>query len=140
MPVMSNTSSAFIINNAILAAKLARKAGNRLSVHGISLTEYLVMDYLCQCPQEVSRIELAEYLGMSASGVTRLLLPMEKNGVVEKVQNPRDARQSLVRLSKAGKSLYKDARVSFTHIAEELTSGVSEAQLSKALELLVKLG
>ncbi|HEY8569932.1 MarR family winged helix-turn-helix transcriptional regulator [Microbulbifer sp.] len=137
---MSNTSSAFIINNAILAAKLARKAGNRLSVHGISLTEYLVMDYLCQCPQEVSRIELAEYLGMSASGVTRLLLPMEKNGVVEKVQNPRDARQSLVRLSKAGKSLYKDARVSFTHIAEELTSGVSEAQLSKALELLVKLG
>lgn len=137
---MSNTSSAFIINNAILAAKLARKAGNRLSVHGISLTEYLVMDYLCQCPQEVSRIELAEYLGMSASGVTRLLLPMEKNGVVEKVQNPRDARQSLVRLSKTGKLLYKDASVSFTHIAEELTSGVSEAQLSKALELLVKLG
>lgn len=137
---MSNTSSAFIINNAILAAKLARKAGNRLSVHGISLTEYLVMDYLCQCPQEVSRIELAGYLGMSASGVTRLLLPMEKNGVVEKVQNPRDARQSLVRLSKTGKLLYKDARVSFTHIAEELTSGVSEAQLSKALELLVKLG
>ncbi|WOX04317.1 MarR family winged helix-turn-helix transcriptional regulator [Microbulbifer pacificus] len=137
---MPNTSSAFIIQNAILSAKLARKAGNRLSVHGISLTEYLVMDYLCQCPQEVSRIELAEYLGMSASGVTRLLLPMEKNGVVEKVQNPRDARQSLVRLSKTGKSLYQDASVSFTHIAEELTSGLSETQLSKAVELLVKLG
>lgn len=136
---MSNSSANLIIQNALLAAKLARKAGNRLSVHGISLTEYLVMDYLHQCPQEVSRIELAEYLGMSASGVTRLLLPMEKNGVVEKVQNPRDARQSLVRLSKSGKTLYSDAASSFTHIAEDLTSVLSEPQKGKAIELLTRL-
>ncbi|WP_428819749.1 MarR family winged helix-turn-helix transcriptional regulator [Microbulbifer sp. MCCC 1A16149] len=137
---MSTTSANLVIQNALLAAKLARKAGNRLSVHGISLTEYLVMDYLCRCTQEVSRIELAEHIGMSASGVTRLLLPMEKNGVVEKVQNPRDARQSLVRLSKTGKTLYKDATVSFTHIADDLTSALSEAQKNKAIELLTKLG
>ncbi|WP_204902998.1 MarR family winged helix-turn-helix transcriptional regulator [Microbulbifer mangrovi] len=136
---MSNNSASLVIQNALLAAKLARRAGNRLSVHGISLTEYLVMDYLCGCPQEVSRIELAEYLGMSASGVTRLLLPMEKNGVVEKVQNPRDARQSLVRLTKTGKTLYKDATTSFTHIADDLTSALSETQKNKAIELLEKL-
>ncbi|MFV8784040.1 MarR family winged helix-turn-helix transcriptional regulator [Microbulbifer sp. SA54] len=136
---MSDSSSSLIIQNALLAAKLARKAGNRLSVHGISLSEYLAMDYLSQCAQEVPRIELAEYLGMSASGVTRLLLPMEKNGVVEKVQNPRDARQSLVRLSKTGQSLYGDAATSFAHIAEDLTSVLSEAQKSKAIELLARL-
>lgn len=136
---MSNPSATLVIQNALLAAKLARKAGNRLSVHGISLTEYLVMDYLCQCPQEVSRIELAEYLGMSASGVTRLLLPMEKNGVVEKVQNPRDARQSQVRLSNTGKTLYEDAATSFGHIADDLTSVLSEPQKGKAIELLTRL-
>ncbi|WP_226668455.1 MarR family winged helix-turn-helix transcriptional regulator [Microbulbifer aggregans] len=136
---MSNSSTSLVIQNALLAAKLARKAGNRLSVHGISLTEYLVMDYLDQCSQEVSRIELAEYLGMSASGVTRLLLPMEKNGVVEKVQNPRDARQSQVRLSNTGKTLYKDASTSFGHIAADLTSVLSEPQKGKAIELLSRL-
>ncbi|MDZ7871614.1 MAG: MarR family transcriptional regulator [Rheinheimera sp.] len=47
------------------------------------------------------RSDLVELVGLSPSGITRLLLPLEKIGRVEKERNPRDARVSLVILSEA---------------------------------------
>lgn len=139
---MSKTSlsAEFVIKNALLASKLSKRVGNHLSIHGISLNEYLVMHYLERSPNKaVPRIELAEHIGMSASGVTRLIAPMEKIGIIEKLANPRDARQSLVKLSPAGQRLYDDASVSFTHITQESISGISQAQQEKVVELYAKL-
>ncbi len=133
-------SSIIVIQNALLSSRFSKRAGNRLSAHGISLTEYLVMHYLERLPQNsVSRIELAEYLGMSASGVTRLIAPMEKIKIIEKVTNPRDARQSQVRLSKAGQRLYSEARISFEHICSELVGSLSQSQQEKLLEFYAKV-
>jgi DNA-binding MarR family transcriptional regulator len=140
--IMSNKSisAQFVIKNALLASKLSKRVGNHLSIHGISLSEYLVMHHLEHSPNKaVARIELAEHIGMSASGVTRLIAPMEKNGIIEKVANPRDARQSLVKLSAAGQRLYADARTSFEQITDEQTASVSQAQQEKILELYAKL-
>jgi DNA-binding MarR family transcriptional regulator len=98
------------------------------------------MDYLYNSPSKaVPRIELAEYVGMSASGITRLLAPMEKIHLVEKVVNARDARQSLVNLSPTGVQVYLEATVSFTHVAKDLTGNISQAQLTKVLEAYSKL-
>jgi DNA-binding MarR family transcriptional regulator len=133
-------SSAFVIQNALLASKLSKRVGNHLGAHGISLTEYLVMHYLDNSPHKaVPRIELAEHVGMSASGVTRLIAPMEKNGIVEKEANPRDARQSLVRLSKTGQRLYKEASVSFGNITGSLVGNLSQTQLVKLVEFYSKV-
>ena len=130
----------FVIQNALLASRLSKRVGNRLSAHGISLTEYLVMHYLDNSPHKaVPRIELAEHVGMSASGVTRLIAPMEKNGIVEKEANPRDARQSLVRLSKTGQRLYKEASVSFGNITGSLVGNLSQTQLVKLVEFYSKV-
>ena len=97
------------------------------------------MSYLDRAPQAVPRIELADYVGMSASGITRLIIPMERNKLVEKVVNPRDARQSLVALSKTGQRVFKEAGVSFEHIANELLVNISQNQLAKAAEIYAKL-
>ncbi len=133
-------SSTFVVRNALLASKLAKRAGVRLSAHGISLSEYLVMDYLDASPRKaVPRVELAEHLGMSASGVTRLVAPMEKNHILEKEINPRDARQSLVKLTATGQTLFNETSASFEHIAGDLVSRLSENQLKKLLELYEQL-
>jgi DNA-binding MarR family transcriptional regulator len=130
----------FVIQNTLLASRLSKRIGNRLSTHGISLVEYLIMDYLFNSPSKaVPRIELAEYVGMSASGITRLLAPMEKIHLVEKVVNARDARQSLVNLSPTGVQVYLEASVSFTHVAKDLTGNISQSQLTKVLEAYRKL-
>ncbi|MCW8883498.1 MAG: MarR family transcriptional regulator [Sedimenticola sp.] len=133
-------SSVFVIKNALLASKLSKRVGNHLSAHGISLAEYLVMHYLDNSPQKaVPRIELAEHIGMSASGITRLISPMEKNKIVEKVVNPRDARQSLVKLSKTGQRLYGEASTSFEYITNELVGNLSLSQQEKIVALYAKV-
>ncbi len=129
-------SSNFIIKNALLSSRLSKRVGHCLSVHGMSMTEFLVLHSLEGAPRKaLSRIELAELLGMSASGITRLVAPMEKIGLVSKESNPRDARQSLVKISETGQRLYSEASVGFDHISNELTENISSVQLEKILEL-----
>jgi len=134
------TDTAVVIQTVLLASKLSKKADLQLSLHGISFTEYLVMHYLDSAPhQAVPRIELADYIGMSASGITRLVAPLEKSGILEKVASKRDARQSLVRLSKSGRRLYQEAGTSFEHIANGLVGHLNQNQLAKLLELYAKI-
>lgn len=135
-----NKESAFLILNSILNTKLSKKADSQLSFHGLSFTEYLIMYHLDKSVNKtMRRIELAESVGISASGVTRLLSPMEKIGIVEKEVNPRDARVSLVKLSNTGQKLYNDASVSFDECAKALLSPLSETQLTNLTDLSSRL-
>jgi DNA-binding MarR family transcriptional regulator len=133
-------STTFIILNALLASRLSRKVEGQLSAHGISFTEYLIMYHLDRSPMKtMRRIELAEHVGISASGVTRLIAPMEKIKIVEKEANPRDARQSLVKLSTTGQRLFKEASVSFEHCSNSLMEHLSENQQEKLIELSTRI-
>jgi DNA-binding MarR family transcriptional regulator len=130
----------FVLQQSKLHAKLVKKIEGQLGFHGISFTEYLILHFLASTPKNtMRRIELAENVAISASGITRLLAPMEKIGLVEKGANPRDARVSLVKLSKAGKRLYNEASQSFEFTAELLTEGVNASQLKILIELTDKL-
>lgn len=132
--------SQFIIQNSILATKLSKKIDGQLSFHGISFTEYMIMHNLnASVLKTMRRIEIAESVGISASGVTRLIAPMEKIGIIEKESNPRDARQSLVKLSKAGQRLFDEASVSFEHCAKSILAPLSAKQLDKLIELSSRL-
>lgn len=112
----------------------------QLSAHGISFTEYLIMYHLDRSPMKtMRRIELAEYVGISASGVTRLIAPMEKIKIVEKEAYPRYARQSLVKLSATGQRLFKEVSVSFEHCSNSLMANLSENQQVKIIELSTKI-
>ena len=137
----STTSQAeFIMLQSSLNTKLTKRVESQLSFHGISFTEYLILRFLSEAPKNtMRRIELAECVGISASGVTRLLAPMEKRKLVEKEANARDARVSLVKLSKAGARIYKEASVSFEHSAEFLSERLSGNQLATLIELSNRL-
>ncbi len=129
-----------VINNALWAALLSRRLGNQLSAHGISLNEYLILHCLASSPQRaLARVDLAEKLAISASGITRLVAPMEKIGLVEKQANPRDARQSLVRLSAGGEGIYKDASVTFAHGASDSLGRLSRSEQRQLLDLQQKV-
>jgi len=136
----NSMESQFVIQNAMLATKLAKKVDGQLTVHGISFTEYMIMHNLNgSVLKTMRRIEIAEAVGISASGVTRLLAPMEKIGLVERESNPRDARQSLVKLSKAGQRLFEEASVSFEHCSKSMLESLSANQLEKMIELSARL-
>jgi len=130
----------FLIEHASITARLHKQMDLCLSYQGISFTEFLIMHHLYASPlHTMRRIELAEHVGITASGVTRLLAPMEKNRIVEKEKNPRDARQSLVKLSATGQQLYRDSLIGFTDFSERKLESWSPKQIEQVVGLLRKI-
>jgi len=130
----------FLLKQAHVGTSLSKKCDLALSVHGINFTEFMLIYYLNQTQGfTLSRIALAEKVALTASGVTRVLQPMEKNGLVEKSINPRDARQSLVVLTKAGQEIAQDAIKTIEYTAEDVLSLLDIDELSTLSQLLKKL-
>lgn len=129
-----------ILSLATLQSHLLKKIDQNLSVHGISFSEFLVLHHLHSAPNmTMRRIDLAESIGLSASGVTRLVNPMQKNHLVQKEVNARDARVSLVQLSKTGEELYSQAMVSFEQCSDDLLKSLSNKQITTFLKLTTSL-
>jgi DNA-binding MarR family transcriptional regulator len=104
-----------------LQAKFQKTLTAGLSPHGISVTEYLVLRQLVEAPgKKLRRIDLAQAVGLTPSGVTRLLNPMEKIGLVSKEAGARDARVSLVAIAPAGETIYRESSVAFAETSKEL--------------------
>jgi DNA-binding MarR family transcriptional regulator len=129
-----------VINLIGMNSKIQKRVGGALSVHGIGLSEYLVMNQLFISPSKVMRRgDLAEKIGLSPSGITRLISPMVKIGILAKEENPRDARVSLVTLSDAGAQVYEDAKVTFTHATASLFVMFEGEQLNVMSECLERI-
>ncbi len=139
---MSTSSQGELVIKLIaLHTRIQRQLARPLSGHGISLTEFLVLRQLHQAPdKKLRRIDLAEQVGLSASGVTRLLNPMQKVGLVSKEEVARDARVSLVTLTSAGENVFKDASTSFNHVALSIMEPIAskdQSNLHKIADLLL---
>lgn len=90
---------------------LERRLDNALgAIRGISFAEYRLLRALGSAHNaQASRVELAQTVGLTASGVTRALRPMEKLGIVSTVKSKRDARLAIAGLTPAGRELLNDA-------------------------------
>ena len=118
-------------------SQFEKRMERSLSIHGISFTEFQVLHQLCHAPEEkLSRIELAEHINLTASGVTRLLNPVEKNPLVIKEKNQRDARISWVVVTETGKEIYDNALTTFRFGANKLTENLTTKQIDQLLQLL----
>jgi len=80
------------------------------AILGVSFAEYRLLRALSEAPNgQASRIDAARSVGLTASGVTRALRPLEKIGLVATVKNKRDARLAMAKLTPAGQTLINDA-------------------------------
>ncbi|BAV08503.1 transcriptional regulator, MarR family [Filimonas lacunae] len=109
---------------------------DRLNAHGIGFSDFVIL-YLLNSAQDgkMRRVDLAEKTGLTASGITRLLSPLEKIGLVGREVNERDARVSYVLLTAAGKKIYEEARVTAEHTAKDILP----AGKAKAVKLLAEM-
>jgi DNA-binding MarR family transcriptional regulator len=91
--------------------RLERRLDSSLgAIRGISLAEYRLLQALGDRPNaQASRVDLAQAVGLTASGVTRALRPMEKLGIVTTLKSKRDARLVIAALTPAGRELLSDA-------------------------------
>lgn len=114
---------------------------DRLNMHGIGFTDFMILYFLNQSAgKSMRRIDLAEKAGITASGITRILLPLEKIGLVGREVNERDARVSYVILTEAGRELFDNANQTANALATEIIPAENGRDNSLLSDLLKQLG
>lgn len=135
-----NPSLKILMNLAKVQAIISRRFDG-LSMHGIGFNDFMILYLLQQSPgQKMRRIDLAEKIGLTASGVTRMLLPMEKTGLITREANERDARVSYVVLTEAGKRVFEEAKETAGYVAKEIIPAEKTKNLGPLSDLLFGLG
>lgn len=110
-----------VLMNLNKVQSLIARRFDSLSTHGISFSEYMILYLLQQAPAgRMRRVDLAERAGLTSSAVTRMLVPMEKIGLIQREASERDGRVSYAALTTAGQRVFAEATVTATHRAEEI--------------------
>jgi DNA-binding MarR family transcriptional regulator len=131
----------FIMNQAMVQAVISKVLDAQLSIQGISFSEFMILHHLCDSAHnKMRRIDLANKTGLSASGITRLLAPLEKRGIVDKEANLRDARVSFVRITSAGEQILNDAVEGLDNVSKEILAHLGTKQIQSSIETLKLLG
>ena len=98
----------FIINISKFHSILSRRFDSWL--WGLGLTEFLILYRLSESKDwKMKRIDLANKIWLTASWITRILLPMEKIWLVSKEKHESDARISLVSIAPGWKTKLEEA-------------------------------
>jgi len=134
-----NAAIKFLINlgktQAILTHRFDRGLG------GVGFNEFLILYYISQAEDhKMRRVDLAEKIGMTASGVTRILLPMEKIHLVKSGPIEKDARVRFVLLSEAGKQKLSEALERLEVLAEDIIPSKNMKEVESLSGLLVEIG
>ena len=118
-----------------------RLSGGLAAIHGLSVNEYFLLLHLGRAPeQRLPRVELAKRMNLSASTVTRMVAPMEKIGLVDRLVGERDARLALVVLTNAGATKLADAEQTFGQNARAVFADRwQDAELETLAALLHRL-
>lgn len=134
-----NSAIKFCINIAKFQTELNRRLDSRLN--GIGFNEFIILYYLSKADNyKMRRIDLAEQVGLTASGVTRLLLPMEKIGLIKKELNEYDARVSYVVLASGGNNKLIEGLERMEIFCEDIIPVNKTKKLEEFSELLIEIG
>ena len=129
-----------LLSMARAQAVMTRRFDSRLG-GGIGFTDFLILHHLSLAEEgKLRRVDLAEKVGITASGITRLLPPMEKIGLVKREESAHDARVSFVSLAAGGRRLLEERLEKAELLAEEALSNVKEQKIKELTEVCLQLG
>jgi DNA-binding MarR family transcriptional regulator len=120
-------------------AHATRQLNAQLAVdHGLTISDYEVLVRLARAPdRRMRRVDLADEVLLTASGITRLLDGLERSGYVERAACESDRRVVYAVLTDEG--LAKLHAASETHVAQieaYFSSRLDEAELGTLAALL----
>lgn len=136
--VKISPSTKILFDLARIQAVMTRRFDRSLG--GLGFSELIILYHLSQARGEkMARIELAEKIGLTASGITRLLAPMEKIGLIKREANALDARVSLVMLAPGGKMKLGEGIERADLLAEEIIPAKKPKQLESISKFCFEL-
>jgi MarR family transcriptional regulator, 2-MHQ and catechol-resistance regulon repressor len=124
-------------------ATLTRElSASLVASHGLTMNDYGTLLLLSRAGEQgMRRIDLANQLQLSPSGITRLLDRLEDQGYVTKGECKEDARVSYAVLTDEGLAKLKDAAPEHVDdIERRLSAVLSEPEIETLAELLGRFG
>lgn len=128
----------FFISLSRIETVLSRRLDARLG--GLGWSDFLILYALSTADgKRMRRVDLADTIGLTASGITRLLLPMEKVGLVRREAHDGDARVSYVALAPGGETLLSEALERAEIYCSDIIHPAEAAELDRANNVIAKL-
>jgi DNA-binding MarR family transcriptional regulator len=102
--------------------------------------EYGVLYALSSAPKGLRITELGQDVLLTQPGMSRLVARLEARGLVQRVDDPEDARACRITLTPAGEATQRRiGRVHARHVAEAMTRNLDRAELEQLLDLSRRL-
>jgi len=102
--------------------------------------EYGVLYALSTAPDGLRITELIDDVLLTQAGVSRLVARMEKRGLVDRADDPDDARACRIRLTDHGRQVQREAgRAHARHVTTAMTRALSRDQLQVLRDLSLAL-
>jgi DNA-binding MarR family transcriptional regulator len=120
--------------------RLARIDG--LTQKGLSkaTSAYSILEMLLRNPAKRSSLtEIAKYLGLSRSNLTRMIAILERDGLVTRDLQSLDRRVTMIRLTDAGRQIAERVQPIEAWVAEAITDCLSDQELAILIQYLGRL-
>lgn len=123
------------------SALIFDKYVNQLLIpYQLSSSQFRILMILYKSPEySVRQADIEVAFSMTNPTVTGLIHKLEKNGLVKRVENPRDKRSKLLALTDYAESKRAEFVALGDSIEKEMTDGLSEAEAETLSELLTKI-
>lgn len=110
----------------------------RLNQHGIYRGQHFVLFYLIKNPGATPSIIASEF-GISKSSIGSSIVRMQKNGLIVKVVDERDARRYCLFVTDKGKAVAKACAIEVEAVQNCLFSSFTENELEQANNLFNRM-
>lgn len=123
-------------------ASITRRMESRLlTSHGLTLSDYEVLLQLAHADgRRLRRVDLAQRVLITQSGITRLLEGLERTGFVEKAPCPSDRRAVYAQLTDAGHAKLREAaKTHLEDVRDLFAAGFSNTELETLATLLARV-
>lgn len=94
-----------------------------------------VLAYLCNADHEVIAGELARELGVSTARIAAILRNMEKNELIVRRRSSEDARQTVVKITRAGSKYAAELREQLLSKVELLIEKLGKQELEEFIRI-----
>jgi DNA-binding MarR family transcriptional regulator len=102
--------------------------------------EYGVLYALSSAPGGLRITQLGEDVLLTQPGMSRLVARLEARGLVERVDDPEDARACRIRMTPAGVAMQRRiGRTHARHVAEAMNRNLDRGELEQLLDLCRRL-
>src|SRR5688572_31722622 len=104
-----------------------------------TLPRFDLMAQLERHPEGLKMNELSRLLMVTGGNVTTIVDQLEKEGLVERLDEPADRRAFRIRLTRSGEKTFAEMARAHEHWVVELLAGLSRRERDELLKLLAKL-